>query len=66
MNVDNERERRTDVGQMKMMDREVLRSSKEEFRTPMKRMKSGKEVGLDDIYVEISRRLGARLFNQTI
>lgn len=44
MNVDNERERRTEGGQIKIMDREVLRSSKEEFRAPMKRMKSGKRL----------------------
>lgn len=47
------------------MNREVL-SSKEELRAPMKRMKSGKEAGLDDIHVEISRRLGTGLFIQTI
>ena len=38
---------------MGIVDQEVWVISKDEVRAAMKRMKSGKAVGLDDIHVEI-------------
>lgn len=68
MNEENERERRLDdVG---IVDQEVRWISRDEVRAAMKRMKSGKAVGPDDIPVEVWRCLGemavwflTRLFN---
>lgn len=45
-------ERRTDRGQL--VNREVREIRKEEVRSAMKKLKSGKVVGKDDIPVEMS------------
>lgn len=52
MNVKNERKRRMN-GQL--MKQEVQRIGEKEVRAAMKRMKSGKEAGPDDIPVEVLR-----------
>ncbi|KAJ8347031.1 hypothetical protein SKAU_G00284320 [Synaphobranchus kaupii] len=71
MNEENERERRTD--NVEIVNQEVQEISKEEVRAAMKRMKSGKAVGPDDIPVETWRCLGemavaflTRLFNNIL
>ncbi|KAI5619610.1 hypothetical protein C0J50_21007 [Silurus asotus] len=71
MNDENKRERKLDdVGIVKQ---EVIRISKEEVKAVIKRMKSGKLVGPDDIPVEAWRCLGemkveflTRLFNKIL
>ncbi|KAF7699893.1 hypothetical protein HF521_002851 [Silurus meridionalis] len=71
MNEENERERRVD--DVEMVKQEVDRISKEEVRAAIKRMKSGKSVGPDDIPVEAWRCLGemevkflTKLFNKIL
>ncbi|KAJ8375265.1 hypothetical protein SKAU_G00058450 [Synaphobranchus kaupii] len=71
MNEENERERRTD--NVEIVNQEVQEISKEEVRAAMRRMKSGKAVGPDDIPVETWRCLGemaveflTRLFNNIL
>ena len=71
MNEENERERRID--DVEVVKQEVDRISKEEVRAAIKRMKSGKAVGPDDIPVEAWRCLGdlaveflTRLFNKIL
>ncbi|KAI5094267.1 hypothetical protein C0J45_15991 [Silurus meridionalis] len=54
--TENERERRLD--DVELVKQEVDRISKEEMRAVIKRMKSGKSVGPDDIPVEALRCLG--------
>ncbi|MFY0383419.1 RNA-directed DNA polymerase, partial [Bacillus sp. YIM B13582] len=71
MNEENQRERRLD--DVELVKQEVDRISKEEVRAAIKRMKSGKSVGPDDIPVEAWRCLGemaveflTRLFNRIL
>ncbi|KAI5624348.1 gastrula zinc finger protein XlCGF28.1-like [Silurus asotus] len=71
MNEENQRERRLD--DVELVKQEVDRISKEEVRAAIKRMKSGKSVGPDDILVEAWRCLGemavnflTRLFNRIL
>ncbi|KAI5624691.1 hypothetical protein C0J50_15497 [Silurus asotus] len=68
MNEENERERGLD--DVELVKQDVDKISKEEMRAAIKRMKSGKSVGPDDIPVEAWRCLGemaveflTRLFN---
>ncbi|KAI5618310.1 hypothetical protein C0J50_22292 [Silurus asotus] len=68
MNKENHRERRLE--DVELVKQDVDRISKEEVRAVIKRMKSGKSVGPDDIPVEAWRCLGemaveflTRLFN---
>ncbi|KAK2921479.1 hypothetical protein Q8A73_000964 [Channa argus] len=56
MNKENERERR--VEEVTGVEQEVAKISKSEVRRALKRMKSGKAVGLDDIPVEVWKCLG--------
>ncbi|KAI5623886.1 hypothetical protein C0J50_16567 [Silurus asotus] len=71
MNEENQRERRLD--DVELVKQDVNRISKEEVRAAIKRMKSGKSVGPDDIPVEAWRCLGemaveflSRLFNRIL
>ncbi|KAI5609347.1 protein kinase C-binding protein NELL2-like [Silurus asotus] len=71
MNEENQRERRLD--DVELVKQDVDRISKEEVRAAIKRMKSGKSVGPDDIPVEAWRCLGemaveflTRLFNRIL
>ena len=71
MNEENVRESRLDS--VEKVNRKVRKISKDEVRSAMKRMKSGKAVGPDDIPVEAWRSLGemaieflARLFNSIL
>ncbi|KAI5629602.1 hypothetical protein C0J50_7994 [Silurus asotus] len=71
MNEENERERRLD--DVELVKQEVDRIIKKEVRAAIKRMKSGKSVGPDDIPVEAWRCLGemaaeflTRLFNKIL
>lgn len=50
------RERR--VEEVTVMDQKVARINKDEVKSAMKRMKSGKALGPDDIHVEIWKCLG--------
>ncbi|KAK2899938.1 hypothetical protein Q8A73_013067 [Channa argus] len=56
MNEENERERR--VEEVTGVEQEVAKISKSEVRRTLKRMKSGKAVGPDDIPVEVWKCLG--------
>ncbi|KAK2897556.1 hypothetical protein Q8A73_013936 [Channa argus] len=56
MNEKNERERR--VEEVTVVEQEVAKISKSEVRRTLKRMKSGKAVGPDDIPVEVWKCLG--------
>ncbi|KAK2890506.1 hypothetical protein Q8A73_018806 [Channa argus] len=56
MNEENERERR--VEEVTVVKQEVAKISKSEVRRTLKRMKSGKAVGPDDIPVEVWKCLG--------
>ncbi|XP_051806753.1 uncharacterized protein LOC127534762 [Acanthochromis polyacanthus] len=56
MNEENERERR--VEEVTVVDQEVAKISKDEVRRALKRMKSGKALGPDDIPVEVWKCLG--------
>ena len=56
MNEDNEREQR--VEEVTVVDQEVAKISKDEVRRALKRMKSGKALGPDDIPVEVWKCLG--------
>ncbi|KAK2902094.1 hypothetical protein Q8A73_011840 [Channa argus] len=56
MNEENERERR--VEEVTGVEQEVAKISKSEVRRALKRMKSGKAVGPDDIPVEVWKCLG--------
>lgn len=58
MNVENEREKRMDGGEL--VNQEVQRISKEEGRAAMTRMKSEKAVDCYNIHVEVFRCLGER------
>ncbi|KAI5620741.1 hypothetical protein C0J50_19613, partial [Silurus asotus] len=71
MNEENQRERRLD--DVELVKQDVDRISKEVVRAAIKRMKSGKSVGPDDIPVEAWRCLGemaveflTRLFNRIL
>ncbi|KAF7644203.1 hypothetical protein LDENG_00226100 [Lucifuga dentata] len=71
MNEKNERERR--VEEVTVVNQEVPKISKDEVRRSLKRMKSGKAVGPDDIPVEVWKCLGevaveflTRLFNEIL
>ncbi|KAF7655639.1 hypothetical protein LDENG_00052670, partial [Lucifuga dentata] len=71
MNEENERERR--VEEVTVVNQEVAKISKDEVRRSLKRMKSGKAVGPDDIPVEVWKCLGevaveflTRLFNEIL
>ncbi|KAI5099810.1 gastrula zinc finger protein XlCGF28.1-like [Silurus meridionalis] len=71
MNEENKRERRLD--DVELVKQEVDRISKEKVRAAIKRIKSGKSVGPDDIPVEAWRCLGemavkflTRLFNKIL
>ena len=71
MNEENERERRLE--EVEIVNQEVGWISKDEVRTAMKRMKSGKAVGPDGIPVEAWKCLGemavgllTRLFNKIL
>lgn len=71
MNVENERERR--LGDVEIVNQEVQGIKEDEVRAAMKRMKSGKAVGPDEIPVEVWRCLGemavkflTRLFNKIL
>ena len=56
MNEENEREQR--VEEVTVVEQEVAKISKSEVRRALKRMKSGKAVGPDDIPVEVWKCLG--------
>ncbi|RXN38888.1 Retrovirus-related Pol poly LINE-1 [Labeo rohita] len=56
MNEENEREQR--VEEVTVVEQEVVNISKSEVRRALKRMKSGKAVGPDDIPVEVWKCLG--------
>ena len=56
MNEENEREKRVD--EVAVVDKEVAEISQAEVRRALKRMKSGKAVGPDDISVEAWKCLG--------
>ncbi|KAI5610690.1 hypothetical protein C0J50_11966, partial [Silurus asotus] len=56
MNEENQRERRLD--DVELVKQDVDRISKEEVRAAIKRMKSGKSVGPDDLLVEAWSCLG--------
>ncbi|KAK3517406.1 hypothetical protein QTP70_009198 [Hemibagrus guttatus] len=56
MNEENEREKR--VEGVNSVEQKVDKIRKDEVRTALKRMKSGKAVGLDDIPVEVWKCLG--------
>ncbi|KAI5089396.1 hypothetical protein C0J45_20804 [Silurus meridionalis] len=71
MNEENHRERRLE--DVELVKQDVDRISKEEVRAAIKRMKSGKSVGPDDIPVEAWRCVGemaveflTRLFNRIL
>ncbi|KAK3506448.1 hypothetical protein QTP70_000579, partial [Hemibagrus guttatus] len=71
MNEENEREKR--VEGVNSVEEEVDKIRKDEVRKALKRMKSGKEVGPDDIPVEVWKCLGeaaveflASLFNRVL
>jgi len=71
LNEENERERRLE--DIEIVNKEVGKISKEEVTTAMKRMKSDKAVGPDDIPVEAWRCLGeiaekflTKLFNRIL
>ena len=71
MNEENERERR--VEDVAVVDQEIAKISKDEVRKALKRMKSGKALGPDDIPVEVWKCLGeaaveflTRLFNRIL
>ena len=71
MNVENEREAR--VEEVTIVDHKVAQISKSEVGKALKRMKSGKAVGRDDIPVEVWKCLGetavdflTRLFNRIL
>ena len=71
LNEENERERRT--GSVKAVDKEVHEITKGEVRVAMRRMKSGKAVGPDNIPVEAWKCLGevavdflTKLFNNIL
>ncbi|KAE8279451.1 hypothetical protein D5F01_LYC08793 [Larimichthys crocea] len=56
MNEENERERRAE--EVTVVDQEVAKISEDEVRRALKRMKSGKALGPDDIPVEVWKCLG--------
>ena len=56
MNVENEREQRLE--EVSAVDQDVAKISQDEVRRALKRMKSGKAVGPDDIPVEVWKCLG--------
>ncbi|KAK3565343.1 hypothetical protein QTP86_006571 [Hemibagrus guttatus] len=56
MNEENEREKRVEV--VKSVEQKVDKIRKDEVRKALKRMKSGKAVGPDDIPVEVWKCLG--------
>ncbi|KAK3534389.1 hypothetical protein QTP86_014427, partial [Hemibagrus guttatus] len=71
MNEENEREKR--VGGVNSVEQKVDKIRKDEVRKALKRMKSGKAVGPDDIPVEVWKCLGeaaveflASLFNRVL
>ncbi|KAK3569471.1 hypothetical protein QTP86_031431, partial [Hemibagrus guttatus] len=71
MNEENEREKR--VEGVNSLEQKVDKIRKDEVRKALKRMKSGKAVGLDDIPVEVWKCLGeaaveflANLFNRVL
>ncbi|KAK3545436.1 hypothetical protein QTP70_007637, partial [Hemibagrus guttatus] len=71
MNEENEREKR--VEGVNSVEQKVDKIRKDEVRKALKRMKSGKAVGLDDIPVEVWKCLGeaaveflANLFNRVL
>ncbi|KAK3536457.1 hypothetical protein QTP86_012613 [Hemibagrus guttatus] len=71
MNEENEREKR--VEGVNSVEQEVDKIRKDEVRKALKRMKSGKAVGPDDILVEVWKCLGeaaveflANLFNRVL
>ncbi|KAK3539566.1 hypothetical protein QTP70_010279 [Hemibagrus guttatus] len=71
MNAENEREKR--VEEVNSVEQEVDKIRKDEVRKALKRMKSGKAVGPDDIPVEVWKCLGeaaveflASLFNRVL
>uniref|UniRef100_A0A3B3I9A4 ribonuclease H n=1 Tax=Oryzias latipes TaxID=8090 RepID=A0A3B3I9A4_ORYLA len=71
MNVENDRERREE--DVVVVEQEVAEIGKDEVRKALKRMKSGKAVGPDDVPVEVWKCLGetaveflTRLFNRIL
>lgn len=63
VNVENERERR--LGDVEIVNQEVQGIREHEVRAAMKRMKSGKVLGPDEIPVEAWRD-GSKVFNQVV